>query len=308
MPTPSRATTLSSAGSGSCSATASATVSGSRCTRRRGWRARPMARWPEGAVVTIEPGIYRPGWGGVRIEDDVVLGADGPQILTTVHARADRARMSRDDVVRRDYSEAYDRPTLRQEADRHHRRVDRRLDRDHVGQGDEDPHLEEPAAARRGADGRADAMPAMVPASARRAAPTPAEGIPVVRTTASPARRAAEGDGARGEVADGRHVLQVARAGRQSIRRRSAIRVSKGQILCIIEAMKIMNEIESEYAGVVTRDSRRRTRSRSSTGRCCSGSIPMANPAAAVAARRRRAAPRRRGARGRSTSRRSCSS
>jgi len=28
-------------------------------------------------------------------------------------------------------------------------------------------------------------------------------------------------------------------------------RVSKGQILCIIEAMKIMNEIESEFAGVV---------------------------------------------------------
>ena len=28
-------------------------------------------------------------------------------------------------------------------------------------------------------------------------------------------------------------------------------RVSKGQIVCIIEAMKIMNEIESEYAGVL---------------------------------------------------------
>ncbi len=28
-------------------------------------------------------------------------------------------------------------------------------------------------------------------------------------------------------------------------------RVSKGQIVCIIEAMKIMNEIESEYAGIV---------------------------------------------------------
>ncbi len=28
-------------------------------------------------------------------------------------------------------------------------------------------------------------------------------------------------------------------------------RVSKGQVLCIIEAMKIMNEIESEYSGAV---------------------------------------------------------
>jgi acetyl-CoA carboxylase biotin carboxyl carrier protein len=28
-------------------------------------------------------------------------------------------------------------------------------------------------------------------------------------------------------------------------------RVQKGQIVCIIEAMKIMNEIESEFAGIV---------------------------------------------------------
>lgn len=30
-------------------------------------------------------------------------------------------------------------------------------------------------------------------------------------------------------------------------------KVSRGQVLCIIEAMKIMNEIESEYAGTVAR-------------------------------------------------------
>lgn len=35
-----------------------------------------------GAVVTIEPGIYLAGWGGVRLEDDVLLGQDGAQLLS----------------------------------------------------------------------------------------------------------------------------------------------------------------------------------------------------------------------------------
>lgn len=37
---------------------------------------------PEGAVFSIEPGIYLPGWGGVRIEDLVLLTPNGPRTLT----------------------------------------------------------------------------------------------------------------------------------------------------------------------------------------------------------------------------------
>jgi Xaa-Pro dipeptidase len=38
----------------------------------------------EGSVLTIEPGIYKRGVGGIRLEDDVVVRPGGPKVLSTL--------------------------------------------------------------------------------------------------------------------------------------------------------------------------------------------------------------------------------
>lgn len=44
------------------------------------WRSEELLQ--PGMVVTVEPGVYIPGWGGIRIEDMVLLGEDGTEQLT----------------------------------------------------------------------------------------------------------------------------------------------------------------------------------------------------------------------------------
>jgi acetyl-CoA carboxylase biotin carboxyl carrier protein len=92
------------------------------------------------------------------------------------------------------------------------------------------------------------AMPAMLPPMTVH--PTPIEGIPVV-SEAAPAAPAAPKS----------KLLEVKSPMVGTFYRSpepgaapyvsEGMRVEKGQGLCIIEAMKIMNEIESEYSGVV---------------------------------------------------------
>jgi Xaa-Pro dipeptidase len=43
----------------------------------------------EGMITSVEPGVYIPGFGGMRIEDNVAIGKNGADILTTFSKRLD---------------------------------------------------------------------------------------------------------------------------------------------------------------------------------------------------------------------------
>jgi acetyl-CoA carboxylase biotin carboxyl carrier protein len=93
-------------------------------------------------------------------------------------------------------------------------------------------------------------VPAMVQAPAPALAqPTPAEGMPAVGggEAAAPAAKSTLLEVKSPMVGTFYHAPEPGAKPYVT----SGQRVEKGQVLCIIEAMKIMNEIESEYSGVV---------------------------------------------------------
>ena len=51
------------------------------------------AKLRPGMVVTVEPGIYLPDWGGIRIEDDVLVTKEGCEVLSHVPKSLDAVRI-----------------------------------------------------------------------------------------------------------------------------------------------------------------------------------------------------------------------
>ena len=92
-------------------------------------------------------------------------------------------------------------------------------------------------------------IPTMVPAVPAAGRPSPAQGVPVV------AEPEVAAEAAKPSALDVKSPMvgTFYKSPEPGSKAYVAVgdRVKKGQILCIIEAMKIMNEIESEFSGVV---------------------------------------------------------
>jgi acetyl-CoA carboxylase biotin carboxyl carrier protein len=92
------------------------------------------------------------------------------------------------------------------------------------------------------------AMPALMPTPSV-ARPTPSEPMPAVAEPETPARPEPAKHLEVKSPMVGTYYAQAEPGSKPYVS--VGQRIEKGQILCIIEAMKIMNEIESEFSGVV---------------------------------------------------------
>ena len=102
-----------------------------------------------------------------------------------------------------------------------------------------------------------------------------------------PGRRPGAGRDRPHRVSDGRRVLPGSEP-RRALVVDVGDTVVPGQVLCVLEAMKLFNELKAETAGVV-KAIHARTRRRSSTASSCSSSTPSPRR---PSSRRRRVRPR----------------